>query len=460
MLSLHDNPKRLRRADNLIPTKRGLATRPGARQIVAGAVSDAVAWGNRLVLEKQGRIALWDGNNEIDIAAAGHRLEATSFQALTANAAREDRLYIADALRPLWYIVRRGGTWVSETVVNKVKDASGAPYDIPVPIAIESWRNRLWIAFGTNRAQHCQNDDTAYWDPVWTIECQGAVADKINALRAHGTALVCGLGRSLWSITGDSQFNFGRDPLVSSAGSAGPKSLTSDDVTFFGASRYGVHTLGQAEPLSEDLRTYFEGGVYPSSCVLDTRRRWLLVCALGRIFVMHLSRPGLWGEIVGPRATGVLVMADYVGWYGPDGVWVLCASDTDDRWLDGTRTPVKSLWQTWDETPNLGGGGRARLTRNTFLFAGSARGRARYRASVNGGKRFETSFSLADESPVAFETMVAGLDDTPWPSTPVRREVCPQLAGHTFTREVEASVHMEILLDDPQYLFAANKGAA
>lgn len=458
MLSTHHNPERLRRATNLIPGKLGMATRPGAQQIVAGAVGDAVAWGNRLLLEKQGRIALWDGNAEVDIAPAGKLLQGTTFQALTANAQREDRFYVADGLRPIWYIARRTGAWVREDVVNKVKDSSGVPYPIPVPIAVESWRNRLWIAFGTNRAQHCQNDDTAYWDPLWTVECQGAESDKINALRAHGTSLIAGLSKSLWALTGDSQFNFTRDPVTDGAGSAGPNSLVSDGVALLGASNYGIHALGRAQPLSDDLTEIFQGGLYPVSCALDTKRRLLLVAAAGRLLVMSLDKPGLWGEIAGARVTGVVRMRDYVGWYGDDGVWILSARDTADAWLDGKRTPVRSDWETWDELPNVLNGGRARLSRNTFLLAGSTRGSVTYSATVDdGASTFTTQATLADSPQDLWTDAIAGLAGEPWPSPPVRREFTPQLAGQRFVRRLTADCHMEVRLDLPKYHFPKPK---
>jgi len=112
MLSLHPQPGKLRYANHLLPTAAGgLATRPGATQIVAGDIAHAAPWGNRLMIEKLGRLRLWDGLTETDIAPAGFGLQATPFQALTSAGAREERLYVADGVNALWYVARVSGAY-------------------------------------------------------------------------------------------------------------------------------------------------------------------------------------------------------------------------------------------------------------------------------------------------------------------------------------------------------------
>lgn len=454
MLSLHPQPGRLRCANNLLPTTKdgGMASRPAAVQIVSGDIAAAAPWGNRLLMEKQGRIRLWDGIQENDLAPAGRGLQATSYQALTSNASREDRLYVADGINPLWYVARRSGAFGRYDIENKVKDANGQAYAVPTAQAVATWRGRLWVAFGTNRAQHCQFDDPDYWDPLWTVECQGDKPDRILALKPHGKALAAGLRHSTWAITGDSQYNWQRDQIAA-YGVTGPDAIATDDQLLFWLSSVGLHQGGKAEPLSDDLRELFETPQYPAELAIDRRRRQLLILIGGRLFAMHLDKPGRFGEIVGHPARGLIALDDYTGWYGADGVWVLGARDVPDRRLDGTQTGFTSLYDTWEDIPNPKGGGRAKLPRTIVTVLGSSRGNATYTVTADETTSFSTTASLTDRAPETWSDKIAGLDGEQWPTAQVRREFAPQLAGAKFRHQFSADCHMEVLSFEPQYKF-------
>ena len=458
MLSLHPQPGKLRYANNLLPTKAGgLATRPAAAQVVSGDIAAAAPWGNRVLLEKLGRIRLWDGLTETDIAPAGRGLQATPFQALTAAGAREERLYVADGVNPLWYVARVSGAVGRYDIANKVKDASGVAYPLPIAHACATWRGRLWTdADRPNRAQHCQFDDPDYWDPLWTPEYQGEDAERVIALAAHGKMLAVGMSQSVWATTGDSHYNWQRDPLAG-YGAAGPAALASvligeNDQRLYWASTFGVHQSGVDAPLSDDIREAFAAAPYPCEVAIDRRRRLLLALVVGRLFVMHLDKPGLWGEITGHNVRGLLQLDDYCGWYGADGAWLLGARDVPDRRLDGTPSNFTSLYDTWEDIPNPDGGGRALLRRPRFTLNGSARGNVTYTATADAGvNRFSSTASLADETPQKWADAIAGLDGEPWPTAPVRREFAPYLAGTKFRHQLEAPCYMEVLKFDPDY---------
>jgi hypothetical protein len=460
MLTLHPQSGKLRHANNLVPTRAGgLASRPGAVQVVSGDIASAVSWGNRLLMEKLGRLRLWDGLTETDIAPAGRGLQATAFQALTSEAQREDRLYVADGVRPLWYVARRAAVYARYGIANTVLDAGGVPYALAPAQAVATWRGRLWTVDGGNRAQHCQFDAPEEWDPLWVVECQGPRADRIVALEADDKRLLAGLKNSVWEITGDSQYNWQRDPIAD-YGVAGPNAMVSDTQLLFWISSVGLHLAGRSEPLSEDLREAFTSPPYPAEVVIDGRRRLLLIFVSGRLFVMHLEKPGLFGEITGQQVHGLLQTDDYTGWYGGDGVWLLGARDEPDHYLDGTRRNVISLYDTWEDIPNPNGGGRAHLPCTIAKLNGSSRADAVYTViakDVEGEDTYSASVSLADEEPEVWTDDIAGLHGEPWPTAAVRREFPVQLAGSSFRHQLEAPCHMEVLAFDPQYKFGAKE---
>lgn len=432
-----------------------MASRPAALQIIAGDIAAAQPWGNRLLVEKNGRIVLWDGIAEHDIAPAGHGLQATAFQALIGNAQREDRLVVADGVNPLWYIAKRGGSYGAFHITNKVRDPQNVPYPVPVAQAVATWRGRLWAAFGTNRVQHCQFDDMEYWDPLWTVECQGKDSDRIVALEPHGERLYVGLQHSTWAITGDSHFNW-ESTAVSGYGAAGPDAMASDKARLYWVSSGGLHQEGGADPISGDIEDVFATPQYPCHVVLDRRRRLLLLLAGGRLFVMHVERPGRFGEITGHQVRGLFAMSDYVGWYGADGAWVLSARDMPDRWLDGRSAQFESLYDTWDVIPNPKDGGRALLTRAVLVALGSARGTATYEieaVSPEGKETFSDSVTLTDVQPQKWSDKIAGLDGEEWPTPPVRRELAPYVAGVAFRHRLRANCHIEVREVDAKYRF-------
>ncbi len=452
MLALHPIPSRPRITRNLLPTKTGMATRPGATQIVAGDIANAAPWGNRLVLEKQGRIALWAGTAEQDIAPAGRGLVVTNYQAVIGEGQREERAYVADGVNPLWFIARRAGAFGRYTIANKVKDAAGLAYPVPVANTVATWRGRLWAGLGNNRVQHCQFNDPEYWDPLWTPEFQGAEPGHVLALEPMKDLLAVGLSNSNWQLTGDSHYNWLAD-TIDDSGCTGPNALASDEAALYWISKVGIHRRGQAEPISDDIREAFAGAPYPGELAVDKRRRLLLALVGGRLFVMHLDKPGAFGEIHGQAPRGLLQMTDYTGWYGADGAWVLGARDVPDRALDGTASAFTSLFETWDDVPNPGAGGRALLTRTILVAAGSARGNATYRASVDDTGTFETDIALSSVAVQRWTDQIAGLEGEAWPTPPVRHELPAYLAGTRFRHSLSAPCHLELFTFTPKYKF-------
>lgn len=456
MLSLHHRDDRLRKAHNLVPNAEGgMETRPGAIQVLSGRVDAAEPWGDRIIAERNGRIVVWDGSMH-DIAPAGGVLQVTSFQALTGSALRENRAYIADGARSLWYIAFRSGSYVAETVLNTVLDSHGLPYPIPVPSAIGTWRNRLWIDVG-NRVQHCENDGPATWDPLWTVECQGENPGRVLAIQPNGTALAVGLEHEVWQVTGTSQYNWQRDQALP-FGVCGPNGIDGDGERLAILSPFGVFFAGTPDPLTDDLRELFQSEIGFGELVVDTRRQLVLALVAGRLFAMHLTLPGRWGEIVGTRATGLIRTTKNVGWYGADGVWLLAGRDTADKLLDGTEALVRSVYQTWAQTPNVGGNGRALCNRTIIRAQGSSRSDATY--TVQSGNQLRSAgFTLADQSVDEWSEDMSEAVAAPWPTDPVRRELVPRLAGEHFVHTIEAECFMAIQGFDPQYRFGVEEAA-
>ena len=376
MLSLHQQSERLRSSNNLTPTVDGtMRSRPGAIQLVSGDITHAQPWGNKALLEKQGRLILWDGN-ETDLAPAGYHLQSSAFQAYTTNANREDRLYVADGISPLWYITRlSAGSYQKTTVLNSVKDANGIAYPIPIPRTVSTWRNRLFISDGSNRAFHCNNKAPEEWDPLWSLEFQTDTPDTVQLLRSSGNALLVGLTKSCFAVTGTSQLNWSRDPIPSANGVTGSNAATSKSEGTYWVSRMGIESNQQAFS-TKDIKEMFSSNVSDSHIEIDSRRNLLFLLIGNRLFVMHLSRPGFFGEITGYNIRGLIALDDYVGWYGEDGLWVLGSEDEPDRFLDGTTNDFISLYKTWDDTPNENG--QSSLPRIFIKVKGSARGNGSY----------------------------------------------------------------------------------
>lgn len=469
MLSYRQKPGRVRRADDMLPTSEGgLETRPGAMQILDGPVDGAVPWGGRLVCSRYGRIQVWTGastqGSVHDIAPSGPLLVGTSFQALTENAEREDRCYIGDGINPVSYIAYRNGKYERQWFDNSVTDENGVPYPLPAPTALATWRNRLWAAYGANRAQHCQNDDPTQWDPLWTVECQGSQPDRIEALMPMGGRLLSGLRNSVWAITGDSRYNFQREEVAKAVGAAGPYSMfvAGDEAWHLAGS--GIYRLGDAAPRSKDMEGFFSANarLAQGSIVIDTIRRLALIAAYGRCLVMHLDT-GRFGEIKG-AVQGVFELQDYVGWYGSEGAWLLVAKDTDDYLADGTWRPFTADLESWDERPNPNGDGRAWLPRTVLTLAGSVRGTATYTVTRRDDGEEATAsregITLTDEVFETWDDIPTGAEGEPWPLAQVRREIPVQLAGETFRHRLSARCHMELKHFDPLYHFEQEESAA
>jgi len=301
MLSTRPLADRFRVTRNMLPLENGgMQARPGAVQVLAGDVTDLAVWGQRLVVERKGRVAVVSGQVVEDMGQAGRFVRGTAFQALTADAQREERFYVADGLNPLWYLARRGGVTVREPVVNTVLDGDGLPYPLPVPHVVATWRGRVWIDEGANRLRHCQFDRPAEWDPLWTLEFQGADSDRRRALLPAGEVLLVGFEQAIWGVTGRSQYDWQTAVAVAGRGCGGPRSMASDGGGAWWVSRDGVFGLGSAAPLSDDVRELFGVAHMDSQAVIEPRTRRLYALYGGRVLVLHLDS-GRWGEGGGRR---------------------------------------------------------------------------------------------------------------------------------------------------------------
>lgn len=454
MLTTHSVQGRLRRADNLIPRREGgVASRPSLIQALAGEISAAAPWGNRVLAVRSGRHQLWDGVTTVDFGPAGLGLSATSFQALVANGVREDRLYVADSVQGIWYITRSAGNYLRRDVVNSVKDAQGAPYAIPVPQVITTWASRLWIGFGTNRVQHCQADAPEEWDPLWTQEFQGSGPGKVLDMLPSDDALLVGLGNAVWAVSGTSQFNFQTASVRQGVGVAGLRCMVADGGKIYIGSSSGLFDAGVEAPVSEEVREIWESGPIPVELALDRKRRLLLVLTNGRLLVMHLDRPGAFGEIRSDKVVGLIATDDYTGFYGRDGLWFFGPRDYPDVTSAGLRTAYTSIAETWDDIPNENGNGRAVLARTYVRLTGSSRGSATYTATVDDFESRSAQFALTDRAIPHWSDQIAGLAGEPWPAPPVLREVPVHVAGGHFSHRLSAPCHLELESFRPEYQF-------
>jgi hypothetical protein len=463
MLSLHPNPDKLRAARNLLPRADGsLYTRPGAVQVVEGRIGRAVGWGNRVVMEKNGRIVLWDGTGtDHDLGAVGYTLQAVPFQAYDGDGNREDRLYVADGMNPLWYAKQVGGTYARTTVVNTVLDGDDNPYPIPVPFCVANWRGRLWIGDGTNRVYHCQNERPEQWDPLWALDFQGVGPDNVRLIRAHGETLLVGLTNSLWSITGTTQYNWQRDELFRGLGVSGGDAAAGDGIAFYFSDTTGIYALGSSLPLSEDLRQAFRSLPVSTSLCVDQNRRLLFAVVAGTPFVMHMDAPGDFTELHGYGVNGVVVTDALAGWYGEDGLWLFGQDNLQDARKDGTTAAVVTLWDSWDQRPNEGGNGRALLDRTVLTVSGPGPNEALYHAiaycddDATEGLEFFKHFALSP-STGDYADLPTGTWN-PHPYKQVRREFSPKIAGMSFRHIVRSTGHIEIHNFAPKYRFGLPK---
>lgn len=452
MLSLHPNPDKLRAARNLLPRVDGsVYTRPGAVQVVTGRIGRAVAWGNRVLMEKDRKLVLWDFVQDHDLGDAGLTLQAVPYQAVV-NGEREDRLYVADGQNALWYLKKSGATYVKTTVVNTVLDESNQPYAIPVPFAIAAWQNRLWIADDSHRVYHCQNERPEQWDPLWTIEAQGAGPDVIRVMKPLGDQLVLGLTNSLWAISGTSQYNWQRSELVRGLGVNGIDAMTSFTNRLWFVDQTGLFELGNPLPLTDDLRRAFDVQPYGSQCVVDPVRRVLFLVVNGLAYCSHIdAQSPAWTQLHGFGVQGLVATDSLVGYYGEDGLWIFAQDQMADAWKSGQLREIETVYDTWDHRPNVDAGGRALLNRMRMIVSGPQRQPATYTV-----RSPEALFSATLELSDTLSTwggLPAAVGD-PWPYAPVEREFVPMLSGATFRHTVQSLSPLEIQMFKPTYRFA------
>lgn len=451
MLSTRAHPQKLRAAWNLFPRPDGsLYTRPGALQVAAGRIGRAVAWGNRIVMERAGRVVLWDGANLHDLKETGYTLSGVAFQAVTGEGAREDRFYIADGLHGLWYIRRDGPIYEAVTVVNEVLDAEDEPYPIPAAFTIAAWRNRLWIGGADHRVYHSENDKPHKFDPLWELQFQSAGPDQVRWIKPLGETLCIRISRSIWGVTGTSPYNWQRDELASGLGASGQDSADTLGGALYYADTTGLYLLGQDQPLSADIREAFDSAPTGLQVVCDTQRRLLYLNVTGRVFVTHVEAPGRWTEFYGVPLWGVVAGEQVAGWYGTDGLWLLGQPWLQDQYADGTARPFTARFDTWDQRPNNAGAGRALCRRVVLVVSGPNQSDATYTVESD-EVFFADTFTLTPDEP-ALEG-APGVSSESWEFRQQRRELVPHVPGTRFRHTIACGTPMEIHSFEPIYSF-------
>ena len=432
---------------NLLPVAGGLwRSRPGATQLARGPVDAAIEWDHRLLFQRNGRLFVWDAY-EHDVGGAGRTLDGAAFQALTESAEREDRLYIGDGVNPLFYIRRGPSGYERKTFANEVRDGRGNPYPVPIASAVEVARNRLWVAHGTNRAQHSDFEKPHAFDPLFTQEFQGGERGAVLALYAHLDYLAAGTQSGLWAVVGDSQFNFRRDPLVAH-GVTGPAALHSDGQRLFFVSRAGAHALADAGTIGDDaLDAAFESPDPAAQVLLSPDGRHLLLVVRSRLFVIHLDSKRI-GEIA-ENVTGAFRFGPQIGWYGADGVWICNRLDSYDGALSGARTRVATAVETWPDTPPR----TALLERSFAELRGEADAPITYTATVRTEDSAVQTVQRTMRGAVGnapFETFWDGVVVN-WEAEPLHHELPVMLAGKSFKHRLECAGHFELMSFTPKY---------
>ena len=453
MISLHPDSNKLRAADNLLPRADGsLYTRPGAVQVVVGEVSVAFAWMNAIFMQSAGRLMLWANGRITDFGIQGSTLSVTSYQALTGGGLREDRLYVADGINPLWYVRFNGTSYEKVSVVNTVVDDNGIPYPLPIPRLLANWNNRLWIGDGTNRIQHCQNESPSEWNPLWTLEFQGDAKASVKAMVANLSLLLVSLDNSLWQVSGTSQYDWQFAEVMHGMGVMSQQALVSNGSMVAMIYKHGVYLGIPSTNVSEDLRELFLIPQASAQVAIEPKRRLLLVFVAGRLFVMHLDNAGKFSEISRAGLAGVIVLADGWGWYGEDGIWLIGRLNMDDQNLAGENTAVISNYDTWEIQPNANGAGRALLNRVRLQLAGIPGKTADYQATVDDRLVFWSQLNLSDDTPTVWGD-VPFVESQKWPLRPVWREFSPKLAGMHFRHTLRSSDYIEVKTFVPEYRF-------
>ncbi len=282
------------------------------------------------------------------------------------------------------------------------------------------------------------------------MEFQTESPDVVQSLTAAGSALLVGLKKSCFAVSGTSQLNWVRDPIPSANGVTGSNAATTKAEGAYWISRKGIESNQQTFSI-EDIKKAFHSNISDSHIEIDSRRHLLFLLISNRLFVMHLSRPGFFGEITGYNIRGLIAFDDSVGWYGEDGLWVLGTEDEPDRLLDGTQQDFTSIYKTWDDTPNEEG--QSSLSRLFVKIKGSARSKGSYSLERDGKVVFTDSFTLTDQDIDTGSEVELGADGEYVAPAPVIREFTPHEVGTSFNHTISASCHMEVINFKANYKF-------
>jgi len=431
MLSDLPRPDRFAEATNLVARDGVLATRRGWSQRTDADLAAAEGFGDRfLVQQADGALAALDDAGLHPLGVSGPLRTATRFAALTEAAARERRVYFSDG-ETLRYLALAGGGYTVSTPVNTCLDPGGLPYPIPVPVALATWRGRLWAADGTNRARHSDANLPHYWDPLWTLEFQADGADRVRSLVPLGETLVVGCERSLWTVTGRTQYDWVTNEVLHGRGVVGPHAMVGDGSRCFYLSERGLYQLGSDQALSDpDLTETFSSPDPAASLALSADGRYLWVRQHARLLVCDTLTDGpRWSELDAPDCAQVLRAGGVAVWCGASGLWLEAGAQDVDRLYSGRRKAVSQALETWDTVPN--GRGRS-VCERVFLTLRAARGGVATVTPYSDGTALPSrTVSLAGGLPAADFTFSDGtvLGDV---TVPVVREVPVGRAGNAF----------------------------
>lgn len=428
-----------------------LYTRPGALQVVEGDIDAAYEWDGRVVFQRGGRILLWTGLVEIDIAPAGTLLCVAAFQALTGSAVIQDRAYVADGVNPLWYIsMDLGGGYTKKTIVNTILDISSNPYPIPTPICVESWCNRVWVSTGDNRVHYCDNELPEAWDPLFTRSFQANQPSSVRALKAYGDVLAVGTQHGIFGITGTSQFDWETHVLAPLGNVASVNGLASDrDAnTLYFLADTGVCQVGQPKSLTEDdIDGAFQISDPQGAIMLSPNGRHLYIKQHANLFVLN-TRTGYFGQITGP-VNGIVTLNEQMGWYGSDGIWIQQALGQPDTRKNGDRPEVACSYGTWPVYPNAQG--RSLFQRCFLTLKGQAGKFGTFTLYCDGKPLYTSQVELGSAAVEAFKFLDGSVLDEP--EGVVRRELTPYKGGESFEPVFEAMGFMQVVNFTPDVRF-------
>jgi hypothetical protein len=335
-------------------------------------------------------------------------------------------------------------------VVNTVTTAAGVPYPIPAPVALAVWRGRLWLTNGGNRIQHSGLEAPHEWNPLWTLEFQGARKDRVLGMVPFGDSLLVGLEHAIWSVQGYSEFDWSTTELVT-RGITNRRCLVSDGEQAYYLSQHGVFELGNPLAVSADLLDPLFDVPDPGAALgLTPDGRFLFVLLRGRVLVMH-RQARTWGEVVFPGDGPVLGFVETdqeIGVYGHDGVWVLGNEDRPDVWANNDVDPVTWRFRTWPDYPGAPDG-VAVLESVRMQLRGGTNGTATYTAETDAGNLAYALTTVDAQDTVELEAWDGVLRADA--ETPAWREVRPVLAGRRFGHLLEGAGRVEVVSFEPIY---------